>query len=75
MSLLASLVATLLIAIGAWLGLRRRYWFACAAVLVALVPLLASVNIAKAVFVWLGLIGPIVMIVVIWHGLTTKTVP
>ena len=55
--------------IAACLLAGRRTVSAGALLLVALVPLLLDLSIAKAVFIWLGLIGPIVMLVVIWKGL------
>ncbi|MEM7501584.1 MAG: hypothetical protein AAF417_06050 [Pseudomonadota bacterium] len=69
MSLLSSLAASVLIGCAAWLGLRKRYWLALCSVLAAVVPLLLASTVAKAVFVWLGLIGPIVTIAVLLEGL------
>ena len=69
MSLLASLAASALIAAAAWFGISKRYWFALLAIVAAVLPLLFDAIAVKAIFVWLALIGPIVMLGVMWHGL------
>ena len=67
--LIASLIATVLIAVAAWFGLRGRLAAAGLMLLAALAPLLANTTIVKAVFIWLGLVGPIAILVVMLNGL------
>ena len=69
MSLLLVAIASVFVAAAAWLGMRRRFTGAIIALLLALGPLLLDLTAVKAVFVWLGLIGPIVTVIVMWRGL------
>lgn len=69
MSLLLAVIASALVVTAAWLGLQRRFVAAVIILLLALGPLLLDLTAIKAVFVWLGLIGPIVTVFVMWRGL------
>ena len=69
MIFLFATIACIMIVVAAWLGLRRHTVAAVGALLLALVPLLFGFPISKAVFVWLGLVGPIVIAVVMLAGI------
>ena len=69
MSLLLAIVASALIAVSVWLGLRRRFPAAILVLAAALAPLLVDLTVTKAIFVWLGLIGPIAIVMVMLMGL------
>ena len=69
MSLQLAVIASALMAMAAWLGLQRRFVAALIVLLLALGPLLLELTVIKAVFVWLGLIGPIATVIVVWRGL------
>lgn len=66
---MSMLVASIILVIAAFLGIRRLPLPTAAMTLLALLPLLYSMTAAKALFVWMGLIGPVVMAVVLLHGL------
>ncbi len=70
---MSMLVASVILVIAALLGVRRLPWPAGALTFLALLPLLYSMSTTKAVFVWLGLIGPVIMAVVLLHGLRSAS--
>ena len=69
MSLVPAVITSVLILGAAWLGLTRRHLLALVTAMAAVIPLLLDTSTVRAIFIWLGLIGPICMIAVMLGGM------
>ena len=69
MSLAAIALTSVLLGLAAWAALHRRYLPGLLLTVVSIAPLLATSVVAKAVFVWVALIGLVALSVVVASGL------